>query len=120
MRDGSDVVLVATGSEVSLALEAADLLASEGTSARVVSLPCWELFFAQDAAYQQSVLGTGIPRVSIEAASTFGWERVIGTDGAMVGLDRFGASAPAEVLAEKFGFTSGTVAQVVRGVRPKE
>ncbi len=114
LRDGSDVVLIATGSEVSLALEAADLLGSAGTSARVVSLPCWELFFAQDASYRDSVLGRGVPRVSIEAASTFGWERVVGSDGLMVGLDRFGASAPAEVLAEEFGFTPESVVALVQ------
>jgi transketolase len=114
LRDGTDVVLVATGSEVPLALDAADLLASDGTSARVVSLPCWELFFAQDASYRDSVLGAGIPRVSIEAASTFGWERIVGSDGLMVGLDRFGASAPAEVLAEEFGFTPRSLRAAVK------
>jgi transketolase C-terminal domain/subunit len=81
LRDGDDVVLIATGSEVALALEAADLLAGEGVSARVVSLPCWELFFAQDEAYRTEVLGESIPRVSIEAGATFGWERVVGWRG---------------------------------------
>ncbi|MDH5503734.1 MAG: transketolase, partial [Acidimicrobiia bacterium] len=113
LRDGTDVVLVATGSEVALALEAADLLDSHGTSARVVSLPCWELFFVQDATYRESVLGTDIPRVSIEAASTFGWDRIVGADGFAIGLDRFGASAPAEVLAEEFGFTARHVFEQV-------
>ncbi|MDH5423242.1 MAG: transketolase, partial [Acidimicrobiia bacterium] len=113
LRDGTDVVLVATGPEVALALEAADLLDSHGTSARVVSLPCWELFFVQDATYRESVLGTDIPRVSIEAASTFGWDRIVGADGFAIGLDRFGASAPAEVLAEEFGFTARHVFEQV-------
>jgi transketolase len=113
LRDGDDVVLIATGSEVALALETSDLLAAEGVSARVVSLPCWELFFAQDEAYRTEVLGESIPRVSIEAGATFGWERVVG-DGAMIGIDRFGASAPAEVLAEQFGFTPSAVAGEVK------
>jgi len=109
LREGNDVVLVATGSEVSLALEAADLLAADGIDARVVSLPCWEAFFDQDIEYRTTVLGTGIRRVSIEAASTFGWERIVG-DGLTIGLDHFGASAPAEVLADQFGLTGGAVA----------
>jgi len=113
LRDGTDVVLIATGSEVSLALETSDTLVSEGISARVVSLPCWELFFAQEDAYWAAVLGDGLPRVSIEAASTFGWERLVGSDGLMIGLDHFGASAPAEVLAERFGLTAGEVAAAV-------
>ncbi|HSL25560.1 MAG TPA: transketolase, partial [Acidimicrobiia bacterium] len=89
LREGDDVVIVATGSEVSLALAAADLL---DRSVRVVSLPCWEAFFEQGPDYQRSVLGTGLPRVSIEAGATFGWERIVGWDGLMIGIDRFGAS----------------------------
>jgi transketolase len=112
-RPGEDVTLVATGSEVATALGAADLLASEGISARVVSLPCWELFEAQDASYREEVLGVA-PRVSIEAASTFGWERIVGTDGLSIGIDHFGASAPAGVLAEQFGFTPEAVAAKVK------
>ena len=114
LRDGVDVVLVGTGSEVALALDAASLLMDLGISVRVVSLPCWELFFEQDDEYQESVLGTGIPRVSIEAASTFGWERVVG-DGLKIGVDTFGASAPAEELAERFGLTAQSVAEAVTG-----
>jgi transketolase len=105
LRQGSEVVLIATGSEVALALATAELLASDGIEARVVSLPCWEAFFAQSDDYRAQVLGTGIPRVSLEAGSTFGWERVVGPDGLMIGIDRFGASAPAERLAIEFGFT---------------
>ncbi len=108
-RDGEDVTLIATGSEVSAALAAADLLDADGIGARVVSLPCWELFFAQDEEYQQKALGTA-PRVSVEAGSTFGWERIIGDDGLAIGLDRFGASAPDTVLAEQFGFTPESIA----------
>lgn len=109
LRPGSGVVLVATGSEVALALAAADLLASDGIDARVVSLPCWEAFFAQEEEYRSEVLGVGIPRVSLEAASTFGWERVVGSGGLMVGIDRFGASAPAERLASELGLDPAAV-----------
>lgn len=112
-RAGEDVALVATGSEVATALGAADLLADVGLSARVVSLPCWELFFEQDDAYRSEVLGDA-PLVSIEAASTFGWERIVGSDGLMIGIDQFGASAPDTVLAERFGFTPAAVAARVR------
>jgi len=114
LREGGDVVLVATGSEVSLALGAADVLAGRGIDARVVSLPCWEAFFEQDDAYRAGVLGVGIPRVSIEAAATFGWERIVG-DGLMIGVDHFGASAPAERIAEEWGFTPDAVADRVAG-----
>ncbi len=113
VRPGDDVVLVASGSEVHVALGAADLLLGRGISAQVVSLPCWELFFAQDDAYRDSVLGDGLPRVSVEAAATFGWERVVGSDGLVVGVDRFGASAPGGVIAERFGFTADQVADRV-------
>ncbi|HEX5696482.1 MAG TPA: transketolase [Acidimicrobiia bacterium] len=112
-RDGDDVTLIATGSELHVALEAADLLAGEGVTARVVSLPCWELFEEQSPGYRSAVLGTA-PRVAIEAAASFGWERMVGADGLILGIDRFGASAPDTVLAEKFGFTGPAVAARVR------
>jgi len=107
LREGDDLVLVATGSEVSLALEVADMI---DRSVRVVSLPCWELFLEQDDDYRKSVLGDDLPRVSIEAGATFGWERIIGSDGLAIGIDRFGASAPAADLASHFGFTPEAVA----------
>jgi transketolase len=113
IREGSDVTLIATGSEVSAALGAADLLAEDGVEARVVSLPCLELFAEQPDAYREEVLGS-LPRVSIEAASTFGWDGLVGPDGLSIGIDHFGASAPADVLAEKFGFTPESVAGRVR------
>lgn len=113
VRDGSDVTLIATGSEVSAALGAADLLADDDISARVVSLPCWELFDQQAQEYRREVLGSA-PRVSVEAASVFGWEKYVGPDGLSIGIDRFGASAPAEVLAEQFGFTPEAIAGKVR------
>jgi len=109
LRPGSDVVLVATGSEVWVAVGAAEQLASEGISARVVSLPCWELFFEQSEDYRSEVLGEGIPRVSLEAAATFGWERITGVGGLNIGIDRFGASAPEAAIAEHLGFTIGQV-----------
>ena len=113
LREGSDVTLIATGSEVHVALEAADELAGGGVSARVVSLPCWELFEAQGAEYQATTLGTA-PRVAVEAGASLGWERMVGDGGLIIGLDRFGASAPDTVLAEEFGFTGPAVAARVR------
>ena len=112
-RGGKDVTIIATGSEVSTALAAADQLASGGVDARVVSLPCWELFAQQDEAYRAEVLGSA-PRVSVEAASTFGWSALVGDDGLSIGIDHFGASAPDKVLAEKFGFTPGAIASRIR------
>ena len=102
---GPQVILVATGSEVSIALDAADLLEKEGTSVRVVSMPCWELFEQQDTAYQQQVLPRGVPKVVIEAGIRQGWDRWVGNDAAFITIEQFGASAPYEVLYEKFGIT---------------
>jgi len=104
------VTLLATGSEVHLALAASDALKDKGVSAAVVSLPCWELFDRQDSAYRAAVLGTA-PRVAIEAASPFGWERYVGSDGAVVGMMSFGASAPAEDLYRHFGITTEKVVE---------
>lgn len=113
VRDGSDVTLIATGSEVVTALDSADLLHEDDISARVVSLPCWELFAQQPDSYRSEVLGTA-PRVSIEAASVFGWDRIVGDDGLSIGIDHFGASAPASTLAEQFGLTPEAVAARVK------
>jgi len=110
LRPGTDAVLVATGSEVAVALAAADRIAEEGISLRVVSLPCWEAFFAQDVGYRSTVLGDGLPTASLEAATTFGWDRIVGRGGLSIGIDHFGASAPAEDLAAEFGFTAESVA----------
>jgi len=114
--DGTpDAIIMATGSEVAVALEAADLLSGEGVNARVVSMPSWELFEKQDAAYQNEILPPAVTaRVSVEAGITLGWQRWIGSGGASVGIDRFGASAPAEELFERFGFTAENVAEHVR------
>lgn len=108
------VTLFGTGTELALALAAADVLEAEGTPTRVVSVPCFELFFQQDAKYQASVIGRGTVRVAVEAAIRQGWERFIGEDGAFVGMTGFGASAPAEVLYEKFGITTDAVVAAVK------
>ena len=105
--------LIATGSEVSIAMDARAKLAAEGISVAVVSLPCWELFAQQDAAYRAEVLGTA-PRVGIEAAVGFGWERWIGEDGIFIGMQGFGASAPFEQLYQEFGITPDAIAAAVR------
>jgi transketolase len=102
------VTLLATGSEVHLAVEAQGALAKHGIRAAVVSMPCWALFEAQSAEYRASVLGTA-PRVAVEAAIGFGWERYIGDKGVFIGLKDFGASAPAPVLYEKFGITTAAI-----------
>ena len=110
---GPDLVLVGTGSEVSVCLAAAERLEAEGTRVRVVSLPCWELFQEQGTAYHHEVLGNGVPVLAVEAASSFGWERWADES---VSLDRFGASGPgAEVLAH-FGFTPDNVAARARAL----
>ena len=101
------VVLIGTGSEVQLCLAAADLLATDGVPARVVSFPSWDLFASQPDAYRREVLPSGVPRLAVEAASPFGWERYAD---ATVGIDHFGASAPGEVAMEEFGFTPDHVA----------
>jgi len=100
-----EVVFVATGSEVSLACEAAKTLTGQGKKVRVVSMPCVELFLAQDEAYRNSVLPAAAKKVSIEAGVTSGWHKIVGGNGVTIGLDHYGASAPAGILAEKFGFT---------------
>ncbi|WOB78410.1 transketolase [Brevundimonas nasdae] len=106
--------LFGTGTELALALKAAETLEAEGVATRVVSVPSFELFEQQDAAYQASVIGRGTVRVAVEAAIKQGWERFIGEDGAFVGMTGFGASAPAEVLYEKFGITTEAVVAAVK------
>ncbi len=108
--------ILATGSEVAVAIEAQDLLAAQGVGAAVVSLPSWELFDQQSEKYRREVLGTDIPggvRVAVEAASAFGWERYIGPNGGFVGMTGFGASAPAAALYKHFGITGAAVAEAV-------
>jgi transketolase len=106
-----DVVFLAAGSEVALAVEAREILANEGLSARVVSLPSWDIFEAQGKEYKASVLGApGTARVSIEAGATLGWERYTGEHSVQIGVDRFGASGPGKKVLEKYGFTKENVA----------
>ena len=121
LRDGQpvepDVILIGTGSEVQLAVRAREILDGEGVAARVVSLPSWELFAAQPEAYRESVLPDSVrARVSVEAGVTEGWRQFIGLDGLAVGIDRFGASAPYQVVYEKLGVTAEAVAQAAREV----
>lgn len=109
-------VLIATGSEVELALKAQVQLAAEGVFVRVVSMPCTNVFDRQDAAYRAGVLPAGIPRVAVEAGVTDGWYKYVGLEGAVVGLNRFGESAPAGALFKAFGFTVDNVVTAVKGV----
>ena len=112
-----DVILLATGSEVHLALAAREELAAEGVAVRVVSMPCWELFDRQSREYRDSVLPPTVrARVAVEQASTFGWHRYVGDDGAVIGMHTFGASAPLKELQTKFGFTPDRVAATARTV----
>jgi transketolase len=107
------VTILATGSEVALAAEARAILARDGCEAAVVSMPCWELFAAQPVGYRQGVLGTA-PRVAVEAAIEFGWERWLGEKGLFIGMESFGASAPAAKLYEHFGITPARIAAAAR------
>jgi len=110
LREGADVVIIATGSEVAVALGAADLLAAEGIAARVVSMPCLEVFDLQGEDYRSEVLDGAGPRVSIEAGVTSGWHRLVGDGGLTIGIDRFGASAPWKDIAEDLGLTPQGIA----------
>ena len=115
LQDAADAkaILIATGSEVELAVKAAAELAKEGVAVRVVSMPCTDVFDRQDSAYKASVLTRGLPRVAIEAGVTDFWYKYVGLEGAVVGIDTFGESAPAGVLFKHFGFTvDNVVAQV--------
>lgn len=118
LADATDpkAVLIATGSEVQLALDAQSALSDEGIAVRVVSMPCVELFDAQTESYRSEVLGGTIPRVSIEAGVTYGWSRMVGDSGSSVGIDRYGASAPGNVVAEKLGMNVANVVATVKGV----
>jgi transketolase len=115
--DGAEpqVILLATGSEVALALAAYEELQAEGVRARVVSLPCWELFERQDRAYRDEVLPPAVTaRVSVEEASTLGWDRFVGPEGRKIGMHTFGSSAPLKDVQNKFGFTPDRVAEVAK------
>jgi transketolase len=116
MGDGPPQILImATGSELSVAVNAASRLASEGVNVRVVSFPCWQLFEAQDVAYRDSVLLTAVTaRIAVEAGVSLGWERWVGEKGTIIGLDQFGASAPGDVVLAEFGFTSNHLYEEAR------
>jgi transketolase len=115
-----DLILIATGSEVSLALQAQKVLADEGVAARVVSMPSWELFDAQPDSYRQEVLPPGVRRIAVEAGRSFAWGHYLDGEGsAVLGLDRFGASAPYKTLFERFGFTPENLAGLAREVLAK-
>jgi transketolase len=112
-----EVILIATGSEVSLALEAHARLAGEGIRSRVVSMPCWELFDAQPQSYRDTVLPPSVrARVSIEAAAPFGWERYVGPGGRIIGVGDFGASAPGPIVMREFGFTPEHVVETAKAL----
>lgn len=105
--------LIATGSEVSLAVEAQQKLRKEGIETAVVSMPCMELFDRQDVGYQEKILGDA-PRIAVEAAAKFGWEKYVGLTGAVIGMDSFGASGPADELFRFFGITADEVSDTVK------
>jgi transketolase len=110
-----DAIILATGSEVAISIEAAKALAEEGKQVRVVSVPCLEIFEQQDAAYKESILPAGVTkRIAVEAGSSFSWGKLVGPNGAYITMDRFGASAPAAQLFEYFGFTADNIAKVTK------
>ena len=112
----AQAVIIATGSEVALAMAAQQALANEGIAVRVVSMPSTNVFDRQDAAYKASVLPAGLPRVAVEAGTTDGWYKYVGLEGRVIGLDRFGESAPASELFKYFGITADAVVQAVKSV----
>jgi transketolase len=115
-----EVILIASGSEVSLAAEAHAKLIAEGVRARLVSMPAWDIFEQQPQAYRDSVLPPVVKaRVAVEQASTFGWERYVGSEGAVVGMETFGASAPLKALQKRFGFEPDNVVEVAKRVMGK-
>jgi transketolase len=118
LRDAPDAraVIIATGSEVALALAAQELLGKDGVAVRVVSMPNTSIFDRQDAAWRASVLPKGLPRVAVEAGSTGLWHKYVGLEGAVVGIDRYGESAPAGALFPFFGLTAEKVAEAVKQV----
>jgi transketolase len=111
-----DIVLIGTGSEVSLCLEAAEKLKAEGKKVRVVSMPSWELFEEQDAAYKNSVLPPNAKRLAVEAGTSFGWGRYVGSEDNTISINTFGVSAPGEVALEKFGFTVDNVVAKAKSI----
>jgi transketolase len=113
---GAKAIIIATGSEMEITLKAQEALAAEGIAVRVVSMPSTNTFDKQDAAYQQSVLPKGLPRVAVEAGVTGFWRKYVGLEGAVVGIDTFGESAPAGPLFKHFGFTPEKVVAAVKSI----
>jgi transketolase len=114
-KEISDVLLIATGSEVPLAYEAQQELKKEGIDAAVVSMPSWDLFEKQDKAYKEKVLNPSVKkRLAMELSNPLGWERYVGDEGKILGIDTFGASAPGELVMEKFGFNVPNVVSMVK------
>ncbi len=113
------LTILATGSEVSLAVEAMTKLAEQGIKAAVVSMPCWELFDRQSPAYKKAVLGTA-PRIAVEAASPFGWEKYVGDNGRILALNDFGASGPADKLYKHFGLTVENLVKTAKELLKKK
>jgi transketolase len=112
-----DLILIASGSEVGLALKAYEKMTAEGTKVRVVSMPSWELFELQSEEYRHQVLPLSVKkRISIEAGVPIGWERYVGTQGIVIGVNRFGASAPGELVMEKFGFSVENIIQKAKSL----
>jgi transketolase len=108
---GPDVIIIASGSEVHLALDAREELKSKGVNARVVSMPSWELFEKQSDEYKQKVLLSDVPKLAVEAGVTLGWHKYVGEGGDVIGVDRFGTSAPGKDALEKFGFSVENVVE---------
>ena len=119
--DGTpDVIIMGTGSELTLAVDAAAELVAAGVKARAVSMPCWELFDEQPQSYRDSVLPPSVKaRVSVEAGSTFGWQKYVGDGGVTIGVDTFGASAPADRLYKEYGITKEAVVAAAKKVAGK-
>jgi transketolase len=116
-----EVILIASGSEVSLAVQAHEILLAEGVRSRVVSMPSWDIFEHQTQEYQESVLPPEVvARVAVEQASTFGWERYVGPRGRVIGMHTFGASAPLKELQKKFGFEPDQVVAVAKELLQEE
>jgi transketolase len=116
---GTDVILVATGSEVAMIMEAAETLKGDGIAATVVSMPSFKIFEEQDEAYKMSIFPHGVPKVSLEAGATLGWWKYVGREGVAIGLDRFGASAPAPLVQDKLGISAACVVDTVKKLLQK-
>jgi len=114
-QDAPDVVVMASGSEVHVAQEAVAILAERGVKARILSVPCLERFMSQPDSYRAGLLPAGVPRVVVEAGRGESWGRLLGCDGLFIGVEHFGASAPGDVLAQKFGLTAPQVAEKIAG-----